>query len=129
MTDPTTSSSMTSGDDLSIPLTRAVIAYGQEISRLMLRKPTSGDLIDLGQPMRLLPGIGTDETAIDVRMNVVAQYIVRLAAVPMSTVRSLELADLSAATQKVLGFFGDGNTPADAPASTTASTSPSASSS
>jgi hypothetical protein len=99
-------------DDLTIALSVPKTAHGQEITRLVLRKPTSGDLIDLGQPMRLVPGSGTDEAAIDVRMPVVAQYIVRLAAVPMSTVRSLELADLSAATQKVLGFFGGADTAA-----------------
>ena len=108
--------------DLTINLSAPKMAHGQEVSRLVLRKPTSGDLIDLGQPMRLVPGSGTDEAAIDVRMPVVAQYLVRLAGVPMSTVRSLELADLSAATQVVLGFFGGADT-------ATTSASPSASSS
>lgn len=109
--DPTTSSTAPV-DDLTILLSVPKTAHGQEITRLVLRKPTTGDIIDLGQPMRLVPGTGTDEAAIDVRMPVIAQFIVRLAGVPMSTVRSLEPVDFAVATQRVLGFFGGADTAA-----------------
>lgn len=100
MTDTTTP------DNLTIVLSAPIVAHGQQIDRLTLRAPTTADLIDLGQPMRLLPGSGTDEAAIDVRMNIVAQYVVRLAAIPLSSVKALSLGDFGKATQLVLGFFG-----------------------
>lgn len=112
---------------LTIPLTTPVTAHGEEVHALTLRAPTTADLIDLGQPMRLLPGNGLDETAIDVRMNVVANYIVRLAAIPLSSVKSLSLADFGVATQAVLSFFGEGGssaTPQTASSPAASSTSP-----
>lgn len=93
---------------MDIKLTSPITAHGEAIDTLTLRAPTTADLIDLGQPMRLLPGSGLDEPAIDVRMNVVANYIVRLAAIPLSSVKALSLADFGTATQAVLGFFGEG---------------------
>ena len=92
---------------LTITLTKPVSAHGEEIDRLSLRQPTTADLIELGQPMRLLPGNGTEEPAIDIRMNVVANYVARLAAIPLSSVKALSLADFGRATQAVLGFFGE----------------------
>jgi hypothetical protein len=101
-------------DDLTIPLSRPVTAHGEEIDCLTLRQPTTADLIELGQPMRLLPGNGMEEPAIEVRMNVVAHYVARLAAVPLSSVKALSLGDFGRATQAVLGFFGEGEAPAGA---------------
>lgn len=94
-------------DDLTIILSRPVTAHGEEIDRLTLRQPTTADLIELGQPMRLLPGNGMEEPAIEVRMNVVAHYVARLAAIPLSSVKALSLGDFGRATQAVLGFFGE----------------------
>lgn len=94
-------------DDLTIILSRPVTAHGEEIDRLTLRQPTTADLIELGQPMRLLPGNGMEEPAIEVRMNVVAHYVARLAAIPLSSVKTLSLGDFGRATQAVLGFFGE----------------------
>lgn len=95
-------------DELTITLTSSVTAHGEEIDRITLRQPTTADLIELGQPMRLLPGNGMDEPAIDIRMNVVAHYVARLAAIPLSSVKAMSLADFGKATQAVLGFFGEG---------------------
>lgn len=108
-------------DELTLTLTTPVTAHGAEIDRITLRQPTTADLIELGQPMRLLPGNGMDEPAIDIRMNVVAHYVARLAAIPLSSVKALSLSDFGRATQAVLGFFGEGDT-------ATTSSSPNASS-
>lgn len=113
---------------LTIPLTTPITAHGEQLDHLCLRAPTTADLIDLGQPMRLLPGNGLEETAIDVRMNVVANYIVRLAAIPLSSVKTLSLADFGAATQAVLGFFGEGGSRPIVPTSVSTASSPAASS-
>ncbi|WP_052689679.1 phage tail assembly protein [Xanthomonas albilineans] len=98
---------------LTLPLSYAVLAHGEEIDCLVLRQPTTGDVIDLGQPMRLLPGNGMEEPAVEVRMNVVAHYVARLAAIPLSSVKALSLGDFGRATQAVLGFFGEDTAPPD----------------
>ena len=95
-------------DEVMIVLSKPITAHGEEVDQITLRQPTTADLIDLGQPMRLLPGNGLDEAAIEVRMNVVANYVARLAAIPLSSVKALSLSDFGKATQSVLGFFGDG---------------------
>ena len=95
-------------DELTIVLASPITAHGEEVDQISLRPPTTADLIDLGQPMRLLPGNGLDEAAIEVRMNVVAHYVARLAAIPLSSVKALSLSDFGKATQAVLGFFGEG---------------------
>lgn len=92
---------------LTITLSTPVMAHGEEIDCLVLRQPTTADLIDLGQPMRLLPGNGMEDPAVEVRMNVVANYVARLAAIPLSSVKALSLGDFGRATQAVLGFFGE----------------------
>ena len=95
-------------DEVMIVLSKPITAHGEEVDQITLRQPTTADLIDMGQPMRLLPGNGLDEAAIEVRMNVVANYVARLAAIPLSSVKALSLSDFGKATQAVLGFFGDG---------------------
>ncbi len=107
--------STTMNHELMISLSTPITAHGEEIDHLTLRQPTTGDLIELGQPMRLLPGNGLDEPAIDIRMNVVAHYVARLAAIPLSSVKALSLADFGKATQVVLGFFVDGGTISPSP--------------
>ena len=99
------------------------------IDHITLRAPTTADLIELGQPMRLIPGDGMTDPAIDVRMNVVANYVARLATIPLSSVKAMSLSDFGKATQAVLGFFGEGSTGADvATEMTSTGSSPSASS-
>ncbi|WP_052688226.1 phage tail assembly protein [Xanthomonas sp. MUS 060] len=105
--------SQRSKQSLTLPLSYAVLAHGEEIDCLVLRQPTTGDVIDLGQPMRLLPGNGMEEPAVEVRMNVVAHYVARLAAIPLSSVKALSLGDFGRATQAVLGFFGEDTAPPD----------------
>ena len=96
-----------SDQELTIPLSAPVMAHGEEITCLVLRQPTTADLIELGQPMRLLPGTGMEDAAVEVRMGVVAHYVARLASIPLSSVKSLSLGDFGRATQAVLGFFGE----------------------
>lgn len=111
-------------DDLTIQLAKTITAHGEEIDRISLRLPTTADLIELGQPMRLLPGNGMDEPAIEVRMNVVAHYVARLAAIPLSAVKAMSLADFGKATQAVLGFFGEDATAATSSSPSVSSRSP-----
>lgn len=90
---------------MKIPLTKAIKAHGKEIDELELQRPTSKDVRQLGYPftaqpnaagqadMRLLPDIG-------------AEYIVRLAKIPMSSVDQLEPLDFLLIHTEICGFFG-----------------------
>lgn len=89
-----------------IALSRPVRAHGEDISEIELREPTVKDTIEIGQPFLIIVGDG--DTGIRIQNKTVAAYIVRLAAVPMSTVEQLTLADFGAAQAAVLGFFGAG---------------------
>lgn len=111
-------------DELTIQLGTPITAHGEEIDHITLRQPTTADLIDLGQPMRLLPGNGMDEPAIDIRMNIVALYVARLAAIPLSSVKAMSLTDFGRSTQAVLGFFGEGDTAATSSSPSASSSSP-----
>lgn len=83
----------------------SISAHGEELTELLLRKPTVKQLIATGTPFLFVqaPGGGTGTTIVQ---PVVAQYVQRLARVPPSAVESLSMADYSRATTVVLYFFG-----------------------
>ena len=91
-----------------IKLSKPIKAHGEDVHSLTLREPTTEDIIDIGLPTLIIVGDG--ETAgVEIRQKVVAKYISTLAAIPMSSVRSLAPKDFSACTQEVMGFFGQGD--------------------
>ncbi len=87
-----------------ITLSKPIKAHAEEVDSITLREPTTEDEIELGQPFLLIVGDG--ETAIKVQPKVLAQYIVRLAGIPMSSVKQMARADFSKAQAAVMGFFG-----------------------
>ena len=88
----------------SIPLTKPVTAHDKEIKTLELREVGSEDVLELGYPFLIHQ---KDEgTAIELRPKVVAQYLVRLAGVPPSTIKQLAIEDLMTCQATVLAFFG-----------------------
>ena len=87
-----------------VALVRPVSAHGEEVSLITLRAPVVEDFMQLGQPFLLV--VDEDETAIRIQPKTVAQYIVRQGQVPMSTVKSLELADFAKCQAVIVGFFG-----------------------
>ena len=111
-------------DSTIIELSTPITAHGEQIERLTLRKPQTADMIDLGHPQRPVV-IAGQEMAFDVRMNVVASYIARLGAIPMSSVRALSMQDFGKATQVVLGFFGEEDAQTTEDSKTGSSMSPS----
>lgn len=93
---------------VTVKLSKTVTAHGEEVGELSFREPLTKDVIELGLPTLIV--VGDDGgTGVEVRTKVVARYISRLAAVPMSTVESLSLKDHSACTAAVMGFFGMGD--------------------
>jgi hypothetical protein len=85
-----------------IKLKKPIDAHGEQVSELELRDITGGDVIDLGQPMN----VNADES-FNFRMDVVARYVSRLAAIPMSSVREMSPGDLTNCAAEIAGFFGE----------------------
>jgi phage FluMu protein gp41 len=90
-----------------IELKTPIQAHGEEVSKVTLREPTTEDIIDLGMPMLIVIGGDGKSTGIEMRQPVIAAYISRLGAIPMSSVKSLKPRDFSAVSAGVMGFFGD----------------------
>lgn len=86
---------------MKIKLSKPINAHGEDVSELELAEPSTGDLIDLGDPMT----INSDES-ICFKNDVIAKYISRLAKIPMSSVRELARADFIACKTAVAGFLG-----------------------
>lgn len=100
---------MSGGVTVAIPLAKSIKAHGTDLDTLTLREPTTKDEIELGQPFLITLGDGTDgSSGVRIQAAVVAKYIVRLAAIPMSSVEQLSRPDFSKAQAAVLGFFGSG---------------------
>lgn len=85
-----------------IKLEKPIKAHDEEIDALVLRKPTGKDVRELGLPYR----IGSDES-VNMNADIVAKYVSRLAAIPMSSVDMMTPVDMNAACWAVAGFFMD----------------------
>lgn len=89
--------------EITVSLSKPVKAHGADVSELTFRRPTVSDTLDLGMPM----GISTEgEATVLFRPTVIAKYAVRLASVPMGTIKALELDDWMAVQGVIQGFFG-----------------------
>lgn len=93
---------------VTIPLKKPITAHDEELTVLTLREPTPEDLIQLGQPQLLIPSADGESVGIEVRPKVIAQYIVRLGGIPLSSVKALGMADFQKASGVVMGFFNAG---------------------
>lgn len=92
---------------ITIKLAAPITAHGEEVAELTLRPPTTGDIIEVGLPTLIVMGPGED-AALEIRPQVIAKYVARLGAIPMSSVRALTPGDFSKCTSAVMGFFGEG---------------------
>ena len=90
-----------------VALSRPINAHGEEISEITLRDPTVEDTMQIGQPFLIMVDDG--ETGIRIQNKTIAAYIVRLAGIPMSSVKAMSLGDFGAAQAAVMGFFGQGS--------------------
>lgn len=101
----------------TIKLSKPIKAHGEEVSEITLREPGTQDVIDLGYPTLIIPSGDGKSTGVEVRAKVVARYIMKLAAIPLSSVESLSMDDFSRCTAIVMGFFGQGDGEEETPAS------------
>lgn len=88
----------------TVKLSKPIMAHGEELQVLTMREPTTEDMIELGQPFLIIMGDG--ENGLRFQPKIIAQYIVRLAGIPMSSVKALARNDFSEAQAAVMGFFG-----------------------
>ncbi len=96
-----------SGTGAVLVLSRAIKAHGEDVEQITLRAPVVKDMIEIGQPFLIIAGDG--ETAVRVQNKTIAQYIVRLAQIPMSSVEQMAPADFTKAQAMVMDFFGGGD--------------------
>ena len=86
---------------VTLTLSAPIQAHKEELTKLTLRRPTPKECRDIGgMPYSLGPGNKPQP-----RLDVAAEYIVLCAAIPMSSVDQLDLADFNKAVWSVIGFF------------------------
>ncbi|MGZ5526883.1 MAG: phage tail assembly protein [Methylomonas sp.] len=90
---------------VTVPLSKPITVGDAEITELDLREPTIDEVVDIGYPYLMVVGDG--ETKMELRPKVIVKYVVKLAAVPPSSIKKLSLADLGKLNMAVMGFFGD----------------------
>lgn len=93
---------------MKVALSKPITAHGEETSELTFREPTTEDVMQIGMPQLLIPSADGESVGVEVRTKVVGQYISRLAAVPLSSVKSMSIKDFNACTGVVMGFFNAG---------------------
>lgn len=81
-------------------LTKSIKAHGEELTEITMRKPTGEEIMELGFPFSVADGDVTPKA------KVVGRYIVKLAAIPLSSVGQISPEDFMSATAEVIGFFG-----------------------
>ena len=92
-----------------VKLSKPIQAHGEEIAEITLREPTTGDVMEIGLPTLLIPGSDGESVGVEVRTKVIGQYISRLGAIPMPSVKALALADFTRCQGVVMGFFSSGD--------------------
>ena len=89
-----------------ITLTKAIQAHGKELTELELREPTTEEVMEEGYPYLVVQGNG-GVSGVQLQPKVVARYVMRLAGIPLSSVKQLSVQDLQKAQAVVMGFFGE----------------------
>lgn len=90
-----------------VKLTRPIKAHGDEIAEITLREPTGDDVMELGYPF----SVGEDG-ATTIKAKVVGRYVVKLADIPMSSVKQICPADFLVLAGELIVFFGVSEEPA-----------------
>ena len=92
--------------EIIIELTTPVQAHGEEIKQLKFRRPTGGDIMNLGDGYPIVINWTTGQVTPNPR--VMGEIMSTLASVPPSTIRSLDAEDWSTCAHALMGFFPPG---------------------
>ncbi|CAG9172389.1 phage tail assembly protein [Cupriavidus respiraculi] len=90
---------------VTVTLSKAITAHGEERREIELREPSGEDLMEIGYPYIVVQS-DTGGQGVELRPKVVARYVSKLAQIPMSSVKQIGLADLQKLQGIVMGFFG-----------------------
>lgn len=95
---------------VEIKLSKPVTAHGKEIDSLTLRPPTTGEIMEIGSPQLMMPSADGVSIGVEIRPSVIGRYVVKLAGIPLSSVKELAPADFSRCQGAVMDFLmaGDG---------------------
>jgi hypothetical protein len=86
-----------------IELTTPIEAHGETLKTLELRELTTEDIMRCGFPFA--PNANGED--VEIKASVAAKYIVRLAGIPESSVKSLSPLDFIKVCGEILSFFGE----------------------
>ena len=92
----------------TIKLSKPITAHGEEVSEITLREPTADDVMQIGSPSLLIPSADGESVGIEIRAKVIGQYIMRLASIPLPSVKAMSFSDFNRCQGVVMGFFGGG---------------------
>lgn len=106
--------------DVVHPLSKPITAHKQEYKELVLREPNGDDIEKLGFPY-LIIAKGNGDTGVEIRTNVVYQYISRLAGIPKESAKQVSPGDLSVLSGIIVNFFGESTQEAETPSETDSS--------
>lgn len=86
---------------MKFKLSNPISAHGETVDELDLREPTPADV----RAIKSLPYAVDKDENVQVRADVVAQYISRCAGIPPSSVDQIGLGDFNTLCWTVNGFF------------------------
>ncbi|AWN43168.1 phage tail assembly protein [Methylobacterium durans] len=91
---------------VTVSLSQAIPANGQEVSELTFRKPTAMDIIEVGgNPVRIDMNHSDPASTIDFDGRRMSAMMSRLAAVPPSAIARMDTNDWAACAWKLSDFF------------------------
>jgi hypothetical protein len=82
---------------------KPIIAYGQKVPTLKMRRPTGSDLLAVGNPVKFSPY--TDPPSVEHDYKKVVAMVARLANVPSSSLTDLDPEDLAGLAWTISPFF------------------------
>jgi hypothetical protein len=92
--------------EIVIDLTTPVQANGELVKKLVFRRPTGGDIMSMGDGYPIV--INWQSGQITPNPTVMGAMMSVLAAVPPSTIKSLDSEDWSTCAHALMGFFPPG---------------------
>lgn len=85
------------------PLSKPILAYGDEVKKIILREPTGEDHITVGNPVKV--NMLVEPVDINFNDRLMAEMIARLASIPLSSVAQMTPKEISALSWIIAPFF------------------------
>jgi hypothetical protein len=90
-------------DTINYTPSKPIIAYGEKVVTLKMRRPTGEDLLAIGNPVKFSPY--TDPPTVEHDYKKVVAMVARLAKVPSSSLTDLDPEDLAGLAWTISPFF------------------------